>query len=363
LKIKRQKAKILKKIFVKGIRADSNVCDCFLVKQKELCKSKSDKSYLSIKLCDKTGAIEARVWNNADRLNTLFDKGDVILVKKGTASLYQNRVQISIADLEKVNKTDADMSDFLESSAFSIDEMLNRLKEYSDKVKNAHLRKLLGMFFKDSDFMDGFCSAPAAKTVHHAYLGGLLEHTLSVTSLVMLITKNYPELNEDVLITGAILHDIGKIKELSTSVGFEYTNDGRLLGHIVMGTIMLEKKIEQIKDFPVRLSSLLKHMILSHHGIYEWGSPKKPKTLEALVLHYADDIDAKIVMVKNALKRDVGSKDAGWTGYHSLLERYLFKEADDYGKGSDIKELPQEEKSKEQKTAGSTQFNMFEDKS
>jgi 3'-5' exoribonuclease len=293
----------------------------------------------------------------------LFDKGDIVLIKKGTASLYQNRIQISIAGLEKIDRSDADMSDFLESSSFSKEEMLKEIKKYSGKVKNVYLKKLLNAFFKDSDFVDGFCSAPAAKAVHHAYLGGLLEHTLSVTRLVMLIRKNYPRLNEDVLITGAILHDIGKIKELSTKVGFDYTNDGRLLGHIVIGTMMLEKKIEQIKDFPASLSSLLKHMILSHHGVYEWGSPKKPKTLEALVLHYADDIDAKIAMVEKAIQRDVGEKDTGWTGYHSLLERYLFKDTDDFRDAPKANEPRQEDKSKEQRQTESAQFNMFKDES
>jgi 3'-5' exoribonuclease len=350
----------LKNIFIKDINESSNICDYFLVKKKELNKSKNDKYYLALKLCDKSGEIEARVWDRADYLTTLFNKGDVILIKRGAATVYQKRMQINIADLEKAAKDDVDLSDFMETAKRPLDEMLNELKGYFKDVKNSHLRKLLNLFFQDKAFTDKFCSAPAAKTLHHSYLCGLLEHTLSVTRLVTLFKKNYPELNEDILITGAVLHDIGKIKELSRDVGFEYTDTGRLLGHIVIGTIMIDKKIEQIKGFPVRLADVLKHMILSHHGNYEWGSPKRPKTLEALVLHYADDLDAKIAMFQRLVNRDVRDEESGWTSYDSFFERYLFKDAGIHAEGPAIKE-EKEEQPKKSKKAPLDQINMFED--
>ncbi len=319
----------MKKIFIKDINADSDVRDYFLVKQKNICKAKNDKNYLAMVLCYKTGEVNGRVWNDADMVNELFDKGDIIAIKKGSASLWQKKLQISIAVLEKVERNEVDMADFVQTSRFPVDDMINELKSHIDRVKNVSLNALLNSFFDDAEFIKAFSYSSAAKAVHHNYVSGLLEHTLSVTRLVSLLKQNYPELNEDLLIAGAILHDIGKIKELSPDIGFEYTDPGRLLGHIVIGTIMIDKRIEAIPGFPPQLADLLKHMVLSHHGIYEWGSPKRPKTVEAYLLHCADDLDAKIVMMQNAINKDVAD-DVGWTGYNPLLERYLYKPAGEF---------------------------------
>ncbi len=239
--------------------------------------------------------------------------------------------------------------------------MLKELKGLIGKVKNSYLRKLLDAFFKETGFVDAFCKAPAAKSVHHAYLGGLLEHTLSVTRLATLIARNYPELNVDILITGAVLHDIGKTTELSVDVGFDYTDSGRLLGHIVTGTLMLDKKISEIKGFPTNLADTLKHIIVSHHGMYEWGSPKRPKTMEALALHYADDMDAKLMIIKSAMQRELGSAQSGWTGYNSLMGRYFFKGSDVCDDAQGAPPRKKERKSSEN-AAGLNQFDMFEDR-
>jgi 3'-5' exoribonuclease len=354
----------LKNIFIKDLTGGSDALSQFLVKQKDLNKAKNDKYYLALKLCDKTGEIEARVWDNAEYLASLFDKGDIISVLKGSASIYQKKVQITIQNLEKADRASVDMSDFIESSKYPLDEMFSELTGYFKSIKNSYIKKLLDLFFSDDEFTKSFKTASAAKALHHSYMGGLLEHTLSVTKLIMLFKKNYPELNEDLLIAGAVLHDIGKTKELSPDIGFEYTDSGRLLGHIVIGVTMLDKKIDEIKGFPQRLADHLKHMILSHHGIYEWGSPKRPKTKEALCLHYADDFDAKMAMFDMAVKRDLRDEAPGWTGYNSLFERYLFKDSDDYGDDEDVtgtftkKEKKGDAKAKD---PGEGQFSMFED--
>ena len=355
----------MKKIFVKDITESSDICDHFLVKQKDTHKSKNGKAYLALKLCDSTGEIEGRVWDNTERISSLFERGDVIRITRGQASTYQKRVQVSVQSLEKADAGSFDIADFLESSEFPIDQMLDELKGYIKRIKNKHLKKLLELFFADKGFSEEFCVSTAAKALHHAYVGGLLEHTLSVTRLITLIQSNYPEVNADLLIAGAVLHDIGKTKELGQGVGFDYTNSGRLLGHIVMGITMLDKKIEQIDGFPKGLADHLKHMILSHHGQYEWGSPKKPKTVESMMLHYADDLDAKVSMFKRAVNRDVPQNESGWTGYNSLFERYLFHDTFEYAHESDDS-VPPAKKVNEDKTgnpekATTSQFSMFED--
>ena len=357
----------MKNIYVKDIRADSDVCDYFLVKQKSLNKSKTDKYYLALKLCDKTGEIDTRMWDNAEHFNSLFDVGDVVVIRKGSASIYQKKIQISASSIEKIDKSSVDLGDYIEATEFDRDAMFNELKSIIKGVRQPFLKKLLDSFFDDDYFVDAFCESTAAKALHHAYIGGLLEHTLSVAKLIKLLVQNYPELNEDMMVTGAILHDIGKLKEISTGVGFEYTDSGRLLGHIVMGTIMIQDKIDGIDGFPEKLADLLKHIILSHHGIYEYGSPKRPKTLEAYVVSAADDLDAKISMMKKAISRDLGDGESGWTNYNSLFERYLFKEPADFSVPKEPEDVPGEAGSEEPKQPAkkepenTNQFSMFGD--
>ena len=351
----------MKNTYVKDLVAGSNVSDLFLVKQKSLNKAKNDKYYLAIRLCDNTGEVEARIWDNAEHFSSLFEKGDVVRIIRGSASLYQKRMQLVVGDLEKADDSTVDYSDFMETAKVSPDVMLTELKGYINRVKNKYLKALLDTFFEDDDFIDRFKKASAAKALHHSYIGGLLEHTLSVTKLITLINTNYDGLNCDLLITGAILHDIGKLNELSSDLGFDYTDSGRLLGHIVMGITTIDEKIKGIQGFPKGLSDHVKHMILSHHGIYEWGSPKRPKTLEALVLHYADDLDAKIAMFNVAVKRDIQDNESGWTGYNQIFERYLYKDMNEYltDEPSSIEE-PTPKKGKKEEPVKS-QFSMFED--
>ncbi len=207
--------------------------------------------------------------------------------------------------------------------------MFAELKQIAGSIKQSHLKSLLNLFFNDKDFCRGFCSAPAAVQYHHAFLGGLLEHTLSVAKLGSNIAPLYPSLSRDLLICGIILHDIGKISELCYEKSFHYSDEGQLIGHLISGVLMVEEKAKQIDDFPKTLLDLLRHLILSHHGEYEWGSPKLPMTLEALVLHYLDNIDAKIHAFDKAISSDKDSSD-NWTIYNRMLERKLFKKSHDY---------------------------------
>jgi 3'-5' exoribonuclease len=191
------------------------------------------------------------------------------------------------------------------------------------EIKTPHLKKLVESFLSDREFMDGFKKAPAAKNFHHGYIGGLLEHTMSVCKLAQSISEHYPQLDREILMAGAFLHDIGKIKEFKTNTIIDYTDEGRLLGHVVLGTVMLDEKIEKIRSFPNDMALRLKHLILSHHGEYDFGSPKRPKFLEAFALHLIDDLDAKIIGLERIMERD--KQDGAWTDYNRLFERYFLK--------------------------------------
>jgi 3'-5' exoribonuclease len=207
--------------------------------------------------------------------------------------------------------------------------MFSELKQIAGSIKQPYLLKLLKLFFSDKDFCRDFCSAPAAVQYHHAFLGGVLEHTLSVAKLGEKIAPLYPDLNKDLLICGIILHDIGKISELSYEKNFQYSDEGQLVGHLISGVLMVEEKAKQIDGFPKTLLDLLRHLILSHHGEYEWGSPKLPMTVEALALHYLDNIDAKIHAFNKAITNDKDSSN-NWTGYNKMFDRRLFKKSQDY---------------------------------
>lgn len=308
-------------LWVKDIRENDLVKGLYLAKVKRKGLTKRNDTYLSITLSDRSGDIETRVWDNAEALSALFNEGDILEVE-GSASSYRNKVQLTISGL-KVCEEEVDPSLFLESSPSDTDEMLKSLKKILKEVNDPHLRALLDKFLADRQFIARFKSSPAAKNFHHGYVGGLLEHTLSVCRLALSITEQYPELDSDLLLAGAFLHDIGKIREFKYDTSIDYSDEGRLLGHLVLGLGMVEEKIAGIKDFPVETSLRLKHLILSHHGEYDFGSPKRPKFVEAFVLNSIDDIDAKINGLNRIIARDL--KEGSWTDYNRLFERYLLK--------------------------------------
>jgi 3'-5' exoribonuclease len=228
--------------------------------------------------------------------------------------------------ISKTNQEDIKLEDYLPSTEKDVNEMFSKLKQIAASIKQPYLLKLLNLFFSDKDFCRDFCSAPAAVQYHHAFLGGVLEHTLSVAKLGEKIAPLYPDLNKDLLICGIILHDIGKISELCYEKNFQYSDEGQLIGHLISGVLMVEEKAKQIDGFPKTLLDLLRHLILSHHGEYEWGSPKLPMTVEALALHYLDNIDAKIHAFNKAITNDKDPSN-NWTGYNKMFDRRLFKKS------------------------------------
>jgi 3'-5' exoribonuclease len=306
--------------WIKGLKEDERVRGLYLAREKKVGQTKKGDPFLSITLSDRTGDIEARVWDNALEVSSLFKEGDILAVQGQTGS-YKGQIQLTLSSLKVSEGGDPDL--FLETSPFDITEMLTSLRGLIKKIRNPHLKALAERFFSDHDFMEQFKKAPAAKNFHHNYIGGLLEHTLSVCRMAVRVSDHYPGLDGDLLLTGAFLHDIGKIREFKYSTWFDYTDEGRLLGHVVIGVAMLEEKLAAMKKFPEETALRLKHLILSHHGEYDFGSPKRPKFLEAFALHMVDDLDAKMNGIARFMEKD--AKEGSWTDFNRMFERYLLK--------------------------------------
>jgi 3'-5' exoribonuclease len=286
--------------------------------------AKNGKPYMTLHLMDKSGEIEGRVWDNVDVISSLFEKDDFISIQS-KASIYLGKMQLIISELSRVPDDQVELADFLPEAERDSEEMVEELQTVVSSISDGHLSEILSAFFLDPEFLALYRIAPAAKGMHHVYLGGLLEHSLAVAKLVDLIAPLYPGLNRDLLIAGALLHDVGKVREMTYLRSFDYTDEGKLLGHITIGTEMVQEKISSIPGFPVELAMLLKHMILSHHGQYEFGSPKRPKTVEATVLNYLDDLDSKINGIRTHIRKEPVNQSR-WTAYHRLYDRYFFKE-------------------------------------
>ncbi len=313
----------MKKTFVSQIRERETIEDVFLVREKIMALAKNGKPYMTVKLMDRSGEVEGRIWDRVEEFDSLFQRDDFLRIR-GKASLYLGKMQVVVQGLEAVPEEEVDLGEFLPVAERSSEELTAAFREQVAVVVDPDYRKLLEAFLQDESFLRKFSMAPAAKTMHHAYLGGLLEHSLAVAELAGEIGRRYTGVDPDLLMTGALLHDIGKIEELAYLRSFEYTDDGKLLGHITMGVEMLDEKIRDVQPFPREKAALLKHLILSHHGQYEYGSPKRPKVLEGVILHMLDDLDAKINAVRNHVESDL-NEDNAWTGYHRLMERYFYK--------------------------------------
>ena len=313
----------MEKIFVEKIRERDVVKTVFLVRDKTLAMAKNGKPYLTLKLMDRTGELEGRIWDNADYISGLFAKDDFVLVQ-GKASLYLGKMQLIVQSLECQDESLVDLADFLPVSKFPVAELQAKLKEKVATISESHFRQLMELFLADQEFLAMYSAAPAAKTMHHVFLGGLLEHSLAVADLAEDICKRYPALNRDLLLLGALLHDVGKVAELSYRRSFDYTDEGKLLGHIMLGVEMVDEKIRQIDQFPSRDATLIKHLLLSHHGQYDYGSPKRPKTLEAVALNFLDDLDSKMNGVQSHIDKN-SNDDSPWTPYHRLYDRYFYK--------------------------------------
>lgn len=308
--------------FVKDIQDNQSIEGVFLVKEMSLSETKAGKPFLTLTLMDKSGEITARVWDNAERLKEKCQAGEIITLS-GMAQSYKGSLQLNVKGLQKYEQT-ADMGQFLPSASGDPQEMIAELKKYAMSIDDVFLKQLLSLFFKDANFVHEFSHAPAAKHMHHAYIGGLLEHTLGLTRLADEVTVLYPSIDRSLLLCGTVLHDIGKIKEFSFAAPpFDYSDQGRLVGHMVLAIEMINEKIAAIADFPGALAFRLKHLILSHHGRHEFGSPTLPMIREAFVLNFLDDLDAKINYI-DRLCSQVEGEGYQWTPFQRTLERFLF---------------------------------------
>ncbi len=311
------------KILVKDLQQNQIARSCFLVQHKEVRQKKSGEPFLSLTIGDKSGDIDAKMWDNVGEVVELFAVGDFVRVK-GVMSVYNGRPQFTIHSLERVDEREIQLADFFAASARDPEEMFAELKGIIDGMRDPHLKALLLTFFNDASIRERYKKAPAAKQIHHAYLGGLIEHVLSLCALAKMVGPHYPAVNLDLLLTGVILHDIGKIDELTYERALGYSDVGQLLGHIAIGVRYLHDKLRETPDFPPALAALVEHLILSHHGKLEFGSPKVPVFPEALLLSYLDDLDSKMECMRAQLERDERSEGT-FSGYNYAMERTFLK--------------------------------------
>ncbi len=312
--------------YLKELKEGDKVSDIYLCKHVASAVTKNGKEYLNVILQDKTGTVDAKVWDPSSGGIGEFNSLEYVYVM-GDALIFNNQIQVSIKRIRKAAEGEYDTADYLPVSPRDNDEMYKELLSVLDTVKNPHLNGLLKSFFvEDEDFIKAFRKSSAAKLVHHGFVGGLMHHTLSVTALCKYYTKAYPMLNHDLLITAALLHDIGKVRELSSFPENDYTDEGQLLGHIVMGSEMIAEHIAKMGDFPENLKRELQHCILAHHGQLEFGSPKVPELIEAMALNLADNTDAKLETLTELLG---GTTEKGWLGYNRFLDANIRKTSDE----------------------------------
>lgn len=304
--------------FIETLRKGERINEIYLCKFKQAALTKSGKPYDNVILQDKTGTLDAKIWDPGSVGIDEFDAMDYVAVT-GDVTSFQGNLQLSIKRVRKVGEGEYEPENYLPVTDKDIDEMYKEMMGYINSIKNPYLSKLLHMFFDDEAFAKAFKFHSAAKSVHHGFVGGLLEHTVSVTRNCNYFAENYPFLNRDLLLTAAMFHDIGKLKELSTFPENDYTDAGQLLGHIMIGAEWIGDKIREIDGFPVVLANELKHCILAHHGELEYGSPKKPALVEALALSFADNLDAKMETVREILA-GVPENNLQWQGFNRLLD-------------------------------------------
>jgi 3'-5' exoribonuclease len=323
----------VKSPYVRDLQPNQIISGTFLVAHKDVRQKKTGEPYLSLVLSDKTGDLEAKMWDNAAEAMGTFERDDFVRVK-GMLQVFQNRPQLTVHKLQPVAETEVDGADYFPASTRDRDEMFAELQGWITGIGNPHLKALLEAIFADPGVALAFRTAPAAKTVHHGWIGGLIEHVLSLCTLAKFTASHYANIDFDLLLSGVILHDLGKIHELSYARGFGYTTEGQLIGHIMIGMRMVDEKIREVPGFPPQLRDLLQHLILSHHGQMDFGSPKVPMFPEAMLLHLLDNMDSKMECMRGLIEKD-RQVEGVWTGYNSALERSVLKK----GKflGTDVK--------------------------
>jgi 3'-5' exoribonuclease len=322
-----------------GQMADGDAIEeVYLAAEKQLRANRNGQQYLQLDLRDRTGRIDARLWNVPERLVDSFEAGDFVRVK-GKVQNFQGGLQVILSQLERVSPDEVEVADFLPHTEQDVGKLYERLRATLLKLGNPHLRALAECFLMDAEFVRNFCRAPAGIRHHHAYLGGLLEHVVTLLDAADRLAPLYPALDRDLLLMGVFLHDVGKVRELTYERAFAYSDEGQLVGHLVIGVEMLNEQVRRVPDltgeaFPEELLLRLKHLILSHHGTYEFGSPRLPMTPEAVALHHLDNFDAKVHRFTRDIRAD-GNKGSAWTPYDTGLGRRLFK-----GGGGDAPEEP-----------------------
>jgi 3'-5' exoribonuclease len=313
----------MKDFFIRDCAQHENqtITTTFVVASKQIKPKKTGDLYIAMTLADRTGQIEAKIWDNVHEVLDAFDQDDFVKIK-GLLNKYNNRFQITIHKLRKCEENEIDFSDYLPKTEKDVDALWQTVREFVDSFQNPQLQALLRAFMSDAEIEFRYKNAPAAKSLHHAFVGGLLDHVVSLFRSCDLVSRNYPSIDRDLLLSGAFLHDIGKLHELSYSRSITYTTSGQLLGHMIIELEMLHAKILQVPGFSDELKILLEHMIISHHGHYEFGSPKLPMFPEALMLHYLDDLDSKMESMRAQFEREADSDDP-WSGYNPSLARPL----------------------------------------
>ncbi|HEV2273754.1 MAG TPA: OB-fold nucleic acid binding domain-containing protein [Acidobacteriaceae bacterium] len=320
----------MKDVYVADVFKFENqpIVSYFAVAAKQLRSRKDGGQYLAVVLGDRTGQIECRMWDNFAECAGQFEQGHIVKVR-GEVSRYNGRYQLTLDRIRRAGDEEIELADYLPRTIFDVEQMWSELKACVESFSNPHLKALLLSFLADDEIAEAFRRAPAAKSLHHAWIGGLLEHVVSLLRLCEAAASHYPEINRDLLLTGAILHDIGKLQELSWGTSFTYTLSGQLLGHITLGIAMIERKLAGLPDFPAELRILLEHMVLSHHGKLEFGSPKLPMIPEAVLFHYLDEMDAKMQTMRNEFARhqEQGRPAAEMTEWVRSMDRTLLNTA------------------------------------
>jgi 3'-5' exoribonuclease len=304
-----------------GQQENQTITSFFVVASKQVKAKKSGDVYLSVLLADRSGQLQANMWDNVSDALDAFDQDDFVKVK-GVIHKYNGRWQMTVHKLRRLDESEIDYSDYIPKTSKDIDHLWKTLGDFVESFENHWLKKLVQSFMHDEALAASYKCAPAAKTLHHAFVGGLLDHVVSLFTLCDLAVRNYPQVNRDLLLTGAFLHDVGKVHELTYQRSIAYTTKGQLLGHMIIELEMLHEKLATLPGFPEELKILIEHLIISHHGQYEFGSPKLPMFPEALMLHYLDDLDSKMEAMRAQFEREAEVESA-WTSYNPSLGRPL----------------------------------------
>ncbi len=312
----------MKTAFVSDLGSEQTVTTFFLVHEKEIRNTREGKAYLRLELGDRSGTIEARMWDQFEIVARDVNRDDFVKVQ-ARVEIYRNKPQLSLQQLRRAKPEEVELADFLPHTTADVDKLYAQLLEFAASIKNPWLKKLTTAIVADPAIAARYKRAPAAKVMHHAYLGGLIEHVVGLCGLAKQVAAHYPELDVDLLLTAAILHDVGKLDELCYDRAIAYTTEGQLLGHIVMEFETVSKAIDTIEGFPPALKTVVQHLLISHHGQYEFGSPKLPMIREAMVFHYLDDLDSKLAAVRAALATESGEDE--WSAYSNALGRRFLK--------------------------------------